>query len=106
MRTTDDETDWTSVGRNSLFPGSGWCAMTNQGSYRAPSAKAIDDCAQNICKELAQELGQDFTPEMAWGLAEHMKIVASIAVKRLNQEQPISSGKDLSKPVDKLEQKS
>ena len=106
MRTTDDETDWTYVEKNSPPPGSGWCVMTNQGTYRAPSAKAIDDCAQHICKELSQALGQDFMPEVALGLAEHMKIVATIAVKRLNQEQSMTSGKDLSKPVDKLEQKS
>ena len=80
--------------------------MNKQINYRAPSAKAIEDCAQHICKELSQTLGQTFTPEMAWGLAEYMKIVATIAVKRLNQEQPASSAKDLSKPVDKSEQKS
>ena len=80
--------------------------MSKQVNYRAPSAKAIDECAQNICRELSQTLGQTFTQEMAWGLAEHMKIVATIAVKRLNQEQSESPVKDALKSVDKLEQKS
>jgi hypothetical protein len=106
MRTTDDDNGWMYLDRRSPFLGLDWCAMSNQVNYRAPSAKAIDDCAQHICRELSQSLGQAFTPEMAWGLAEHMKIVAAIAVKRLNQEQSVSSAKDLSKPVDKSEQKS
>ena len=106
MRTIDDDNGWTYLDRKSPFLGLDWCAMNKQISYRMPSAKAIDDCAQSICKELSQTLGQTFTAEMAWGLAEYMKIVAAIAVKRLNQEQPTSSVKDLSKSVDKLEQKS
>jgi len=53
MGTTDDENVWTYLDRKHSFLELGWYAMNKQINYRAPSAKAIDDCAQHICKELS-----------------------------------------------------
>ena len=79
--------------------------MSKRITYRPPSAKAIDECAQKICKDLSRALGQNLTTEVQLGLAGYLKVVAAIEAKRLNQEQA-NLPEDVTKSVDKLEQKS
>ena len=79
--------------------------MSKRVTYRPPSAKAIDECAQKICKDLSHALGQSLTTEVQLGLAGYLKVVAAIAAKRLNQEQA-NLPEVVAESVDKLEQKS
>ena len=72
--------------------------------YQAPPAKLIDECAHHICKELGHVVGENFnTPDVVWGFAEYLKVVAAIAVKQSNEQALGESSKNTHEPVDKLE---
>jgi arginyl-tRNA--protein-N-Asp/Glu arginylyltransferase len=83
------------------------CRMSKQVVYQVPPANSLDECAREICETLSKSLSVDYSaPEVVASFTEHLRVIAAIAVKQMNQEQSASSAKDLSRPVDNLEQKS
>jgi hypothetical protein len=72
--------------------------------YRAPTAESIDACAQHICHDLSKKVSDSFdAPDVVWGFAEFLKVVAEIAVKQVNEDLTQSDG-DGAEPVDKSDE--
>ncbi len=72
--------------------------------YQVPPAESIDACAQHICHDLSKKVSGSFdTPDVVWGFAEFLKVVAEIAVKQVNQDAAWSDD-DGAEPVDKSDE--
>ena len=75
--------------------------MDKKITYCAPSPKLIDACAHRICTDLSEKLREPYNASaVEWGLAEYLKVVATIAVKAANKDHESASVDGLSESVD------
>ncbi|MEP7288646.1 MAG: hypothetical protein ABI947_23070 [Chloroflexota bacterium] len=65
-------------------------------AYYPPPREVIDNFAREVCQQLGQKVDAGFnTPEMVWGFASFIKIVAVIYAKHLSKPSDPSTPLDI-----------